>query len=242
MPLDEVRLDLKKDALDELDGLARVADKLKLIVTAAADIPPHIGTLPVARLIAVKLDTPVWELRPILGAILNFYRTSVNLELNAAGTAEAISRNLSRIAKSEEDKSRLRTWEAAKERIVEAASLLLPDHPLVAAQKALRVAAARQYELVDTRIFTEARPVFNEAGDAIIQTVITHVLSLDYHDGHSHRVMQFNLDAVELAELGKLCERAARKAAVIKRDLKTAPWPTFIFREPAKPDDSDNQE
>ena len=61
---------------------------------AAADIPPHIGTLPVARQIAVKLETTVWELRPILAAVLNFYRTSVNLELTVAGTAEAISRNL----------------------------------------------------------------------------------------------------------------------------------------------------
>ena len=232
MSLDEVRLDLNRQAIEELEGLARAADKLQQVVAAAAEIGPAVGTLPIARQIAGQVDMAVWEVRPLLPAMLNFYRTTINLKLNAADTAEAISRNLNRIAKTEDDKARQRLWAAAKDQIVEAAGQLHPDHPLVAAQKAFRVAASRQYELVDTRIFTDARPVFNDAGDAIIQTIITHVLSLDYHNGHDHRVIQFTLDADDLSELTKLCERAARKAVVLKRDLKSASWPTRIFHEP----------
>lgn len=242
MSLDEVRLILKKETIEELETLARAAGELRAIIAAAAEIAPQIGTPPVARLIARKLGKPIWELRSILAAVLNFYRTSVNLELNVADTAEAVSRALRHAAKTDEDEARIKIWESAKDRIVQAAGQLQPDHPLVSAQKALRVAASRQYELVDMRIFTDARPVFNEAGDAILQMIITHVLSLDYHSGHDHRVIQFTLDAADLAELTKLCERAARKAAVVKRDLKVASWPTAIFREPVKPDDSDEQE
>lgn len=242
MPLDEVRLELNRQAIDELEALARAADKLKQIITATADVPPAIGTLPIARHIAGQVGMPVWELRLLLAAVLNFYRTSVKSDLTVADTAEAVSRTLKQKAKTADDKDRLKIWEGVKGRVVEAMSALAPDHRLVAAQKALRVAASRQYELVDMRIFTDARPVFNEAGDAITQTVITHVLSLDYHDGHNHRIIQFTLDAADLAELGKLCERATRKVSVIKSDLAMAPWPTSVFREPVKTDNLDEQE
>jgi len=78
---------------------------------------------------------------------------------------------------------------------------------------------------------TDLRPVFNEAGDRIVQSVISHVLSIDYHDGMDHRVIQFSLDAGRLAELKEDCERAIRKAAVLKRDLASAPWPVSVFRD-----------
>ena len=65
-----------------------------------------------------------------------------------------------------------------------------------------------------------------------MQSVVSHTLSIDYHDGPDHRVIQFTLDATDIADLKKQCERAQNKSAVVKRDLKCLPWPTSVFREP----------
>ncbi len=208
------------------------ADRLPQIEALSAEIEPQIGTAAIAKQIAGRTGLTTSELRRLLVSLLNVYHTQVRLKLTPEGTVDAISDNLRRVAKTSESQERVKIWDKAKAKIIETLRKLYPDHPLETAYKAYRVATARQYELVGMRIFTDARPVFNEAGDAIVQTIISHVLSLDYHDGHQHRVVQFNLDATDVTDLKEMCERAVLKAGIIKRDLKASPWPTTIFREP----------
>ena len=220
MPAEDVRLDLPEEAIEELVGLSRTGDKLALIANATEKVGPRVGTKIVAETISDEVGIPVAELRPLIRAILNLYHTQVRLKVDTAKTVSAITDNIKRKAKSAEDAERLKAWQAGQDCVVKAVSRLHPDHPLEAGYKALQIASASQYDLVAKKILTDIRPVFNEDGSAIVQSVVSHVLSLDYHDGHTHHCIQFTLDATDVAELRDLCERAERKAAVIKRKLR----------------------
>jgi hypothetical protein len=242
MTKERIRVELSKKAVEELIALANAADKLPRILGAAEQAAPQVGTVALARCLSDVVEITVDDLRLVLVALLNLYFTQVKLKLSTAETIEVISANLRRVSKSPEDLEKLPTWDTARTKIVEAASQLNSDHPIIACHKAFRVASSREYELVGMKIFTDARPVFNEVGDTIIQTVISHVLSLDYHDGEDHHVIQFNLDATHITELRRISERAEKKAGVLKNDLKRMDWPTSIFREQVRSDIPDDKQ
>jgi hypothetical protein len=230
MPSAQIRLELKRD-VEDLGILALAADRLPQIVALAAEVGPRVGTLAVAKVLSDEVGIEAGELRLLLSTLINVYNTKARLKLSAGDTVDAIAYNLKRFAKDPKDAERLRAWEKGREQIAKALDQLNPNHALIAAFKAYRVATSHPYELVGFKIYTDVRPVFNEAGDAILQTIINHVLSIDYHDGQDHHVIQFDLDANDVVDLKELCERAQKKATVIKRDLKDMPWPTTIFRE-----------
>ncbi len=68
-------------------------------------------------------------------------------------------------------------------------------------------------------------------------TVISHTLSLEYHEGPRHREVRLSLDAEDVGLLRELCEQAEREAMILKRDLNKAPWPTSILQESVDVDD-----
>lgn len=232
MATNPVVLNLPSDAIDELIELARGASNLSSLMAVAGSLKPSVGVSPLSKRMAAKLGMSSSQTYTLTAALLNFYRTSVRLNASVTATADAVAANIARSVKGEQGESYLKDWDAAKGQIVAAAEQLSPDHPLAASSKAYRVATSRQYELVDLRIFADVRPVFNEAADAITQTVISYVLSIDYHDCHDHKIIQFTMDAKDVAELKSACERAERKAAVIKKDLRGQSWATTVYREP----------
>ncbi len=232
MASEPVRLDLQEDAVKEVMNLAKAADKLPHVISTATSTRPKIGVKAFNQHLAGLVGMPTFELRPLLNAILNLYHTQVKLKTDSKSVVEAITQFFEREPISPEGQKALAAWRAGKSNILIAAEMLHADHPLISSFKAFQVAAKRQLDLVEMRIFTEARPVFNEAGDKVIQTVITHTLSLDYHEGENHRLIQFNLDAGDVRELKEICERAERKASIIKHDLLQTGWLTTVFREP----------
>ncbi len=232
MPAEPIRLDLPEDALEELTTLAQAADRIPHIMELAAEASPHVGTRALSRTIAPSVGMASEDLWPVMIAILNLYHTQVGLKTDAKGLVAAVTANLKRQARTPEGKGRLARWEAAQPAITAALASLHPDHPLELAYKAYTVASASQYDLIRTKIYSEIRPVFNDSADAIVQCVVSHVLTLVYHDGHSHHAIQFTLDANELAKIREQAERAERKAAVIKKEFGGMSWPTSIFREP----------
>jgi hypothetical protein len=235
---EEIKLDFNDDTREELAGLAKAADHLAQAVSLSGKMQPKVGLWALSRDLSKELGISESETRLILTALVNFFRTQVRLKKSASQTAEIVAYNLGRTAKTDDEKVVTARWNAAIAKIVEAAGQLNHDHTLLLSAKAFRVATARQYELIDMRIFTDARPVFNEAGDVITQTVITHVLSLDYHDCHDHRVLQLTLDAEDVITLKNICERATKKAVILQSALKPMGWPTAIFREPLQNQES----
>lgn len=234
-----VRLELRAEAIDELSSLSQNVARLPIILAEVASLPRQVGVNAVSQRLATKLNMDSAELRSILVAILNFYKTSLRYKITISETADAVSEYLKRV-EPEFYPDLPEEWDAAKAKVVESASLLYADHPLVTAQKAFTVATSRQYELVDVRIFTDMRPVFSDSGESILQSVVSYVLSLDYHDCHDHKVIQFTLDAEDIGLLKGLCERAEKKSAVIKNEFQSMAWPTTVLREPHEADTDGN--
>jgi hypothetical protein len=235
MPADSIRLDLRDEYLRELTELARASDRLPKVMAALAAAKPLVGTNSIAKAIAPHTDFSSSELRSILISLLNLFHTQTRLKLGSKATIEAVTDNWRRIVKGQDGRESLALWEKSIELVHDALKQMHSEHPLEVAFKSYKVITAHEYELVGMRLITDARPVFDESGDKILQTVVSHVLSLDYHKGDSHRAVQFALDAQDIVELRRLCERAERKAAALKRDLKGAPWPVSVFRESADP-------
>jgi hypothetical protein len=235
MPTNQARIDLPPGAIDELIELAKAADSLPKILSATEGMPPQIGSAAVAKYVSEKVGLAVPDLRRLLSALLNYYHTQVKLKLSSAETAKVITESLTRASKTEEARENLRIWEQARAQIVEAVSQLHPDHPFEAAYKAFRVATTRQHELDAVKVLTDLRPVFNDAVEQVTQMIVTHILAIDYRDGIDRRIIEFSLDALDIAELKGLCERAERKAAILKKELRQMPWPTAVFREQPDP-------
>jgi hypothetical protein len=230
----EIRLDLRKETFEELAVLVDRADKLADILSVASQMPRQIGIARAAQYISAKVGMHEDDIAQLLTALMNFYHTQVKLKSDSSETAIIITENMRRLAKTDKEVATATKWERASSKIASTISQLSPDHPLEDAYKASRVLSRRQYDLRDSKILTELRPIFNDAGTKITQGVISHTLYLHFHDGSNHHELEILIDATEVTELKRQCERAERKAAVLKDDLKAISWPTSILREPTE--------
>jgi hypothetical protein len=231
MSIDRINLDLPREAIADLVAMARLGGKIPQIVEVAKTATPKVGVYAIARELSPALGLARSDLANYIITLLNLYRTKVRLHLSSRKTVDAVSDHILRDQSKDTGETDLSVWNSAKDYVLHALDNLNEDHPLNASSKAYSVATSRQYELVDIRVFTDARPVFNSEGDKIVQNVITYVLSIDYHDKHEHRVIQFSLDSQDLSELKDVITRAEKKTTTIKRDFSTMPWPTIVFRE-----------
>ena len=73
--------------------------------------------------------------------------------------------------------------------------------------------------------------IFNAAGDKLLETLVGHSLAILYRDGTGTEELHISMDADDLAELRKACERAAKKAVTIRNSLAECPWPTTVIGE-----------
>lgn len=234
-----IRLDLQPEAIAELVALSRHREQIAAALAAVSVMPPQVGVTGLARKVARKLNIDDHrELVSMFVTLMNYYQTKTRLKITTEAMSEAVTETLKESQTVTDGK--LVAWESVKDAVVSAVGLLDHNHSLVQSYKAYRVATSRQYELVDMRVFADMRPVFNDDGDSITQSVITYVLSLDYHDTHDHKVIQFSLDAVDIEELKKLCDRAEKKSLTIKREFASMKWPVSVLGEIAKATDDGN--
>lgn len=225
-------MDLTDEALQDLAAVARDADKLAVVLAAAEEVGPTVGLLEMCRAISAKTSLPLSETRRLAVWLLNFYQTQRKIQKDAVVTGEAITEEFERKARSEEEKRGLQLWKQECGKVVQAVSLLKANHPLIMSHKAGRVVYARPYLLREAKILTDVRPVFNSEGDAVTQVVVSHTLHVIYQEGGKDDEIHLSLDAVDIATLKRLCERAERKAKVIKEGLAKTEWPTTILQEP----------
>jgi len=222
---------LDKDSLQSLGRLARVSQHLEKILTAAVEIEAQPGIYQITENVAQKTGIELSTVRQAIFPLLSIYQTQLRLKAAPEQTIKAFTDAFDRNATDSQGRADFAAWQKAQSAITKALATLGPDHPLVISQKAAKVVFAHEHILTTAQILTDVRPVFNSAADQIKQMIITHVLSVSYSDGTSERQIQFALDAVDLAELKKACQRAEQKARTVKDALKAMPWNTLIFRE-----------
>lgn len=229
MPRDEIReVRIPDRGFADMALIAEHAGKLASINAVASEKGAAVSLDELAKAAAEKTGIAEDELGKLLRALVGLHSLRRSLKLDGAQLATVLTRSIEKQARDDWRKEHLARWMDGRETIAETLS---PDHPLAIRGKATELTYAYQNVLEETRIFTDVRPVFDEEGENVLETVIVHLLTIGYFDGsHSSRI-HVAMDAADVSELKRLCERAERKAASLKRSLGGLPWPTSVAGE-----------
>jgi len=153
------------------------------------------------------------------------------MHVTAEELLDVITEGFAKQAKDDTGRENLDLWTRARGAVLEVMQSIRPDHPLQVVRKVEKLAYAHQNVLTEARIITELRPVFDEAGDRIVQGIIVNTLLIDYFDGGRNQRIEFGLDATDVAELRRVSQRAEGKAVALREAMCGLPWQTTIFPE-----------
>lgn len=207
----------------DLLRLAEHAETILRILEETKSQRPSTSALAFARLIAKSLSISTSE----AGRLLNAFQNLLLLDQEAGDHDKTLELIADRFPSDVREK-----WDNKKPVIRSILVLLAADHPAVISFKAQRLSFSYERVFMEAEIFTDARPVYTIAGDKILEMIIQHKLVITQHDS-SHRNTDIHLvmDARDLVNLKKACDRAMQKAKVLKDSLGNMPWVTEILSE-----------
>ncbi|MGA2060182.1 MAG: hypothetical protein ABSG67_06845 [Thermoguttaceae bacterium] len=215
-------LDFSDFARDDLAHLASQSGMLESIATHAAQIKVDAGSSEAEHDIAKNTKLPLDQVHRVFRAIWNLTFLKNRLGLNSQKLIDVIISNLEQQAPQDWIKNNLPSLKSASSTIAKVLDTLNADHPLYIASKAEQLRLSHQNVLTDARIITDLRPVFNPSAKKIAEFIISHNLLVNYYDGTETRRMVFALDANDVANLRRICERAQEKEHTLK-SLKSDP-------------------
>jgi hypothetical protein len=219
----KVHLNLDDEVLRELLFLAKHAGKLQDIIDLAGQAAQKSDFDETVDYVAERVGMPASDVERLLQTVYNITRIMMRVKIDVPQFLETVTRAFEERKDAFTD-SDLQLWRGALDGIRQAVSKVGPDHPFSVSRKADRLARAQQNIVYEVKILTDLRPVFSSAGDTILRSVVTHRLLVDYFDGNRVARIEFGLDAADVAELRKTCERAEMKALTLRESLKGLPW------------------
>jgi len=99
--------------------------------------------------------------------------------------------------------------------------LKLTDISLYLNAKAKHLTHENNYVILESRIFTDIRPIFTEDIDCKLRGyVILHNLKLEYSEGSDYKEAFFTLDKDDLEKLKENINRAETKEKIIREEIK----------------------
>jgi hypothetical protein len=228
---------LPREALDDLAHLARNAANLKAVASVVASrlptLSPGTGLSRVSQLVEKEAGVRSQDAQRILNTIANLYRVMNRLSLKAQAFVEAISPSVESHLSRTSDSQLLAAWKESTHAVAELLGAITDEHPIAIQAKAEQLSLAHRNVLVDARLLTDVRPVFNSGGDRVIEALISHVLLLGFTEADEIRTLEISLDADDVARLKRLCERAETKAITLRKALGEAKWSSFVVGEKA---------
>jgi len=225
MPLRKALFDLPKEAFSGLAHLITRFETVPELQKCVQEFGPAADWDIVAQNFSQRTGIEEADAGEILSTLLNLNEIRSHLELTPHEFVVALGEAIERRASEEWKEKHLASWQRIAALVEKE---LHPDNAIGLSAKSVELTYAHQNILRDARIFTDLRPVFNQAGDRICGAVITHRLTLNYHDGHANTKIQLTIDAKDVTELRELCKRAEKKAQVLRESLQGLPWKTTI--------------
>ncbi len=212
---DNIRADLLR--------LAEHAEKILSILQETKAQRPSTSAMVFTRLFAQRLSISINDAGRLLSAFQNLLTVDQETGDNEK-TFELIADRLSPDVREQ--------WANKKPVIKSILGLLAADHPAVISFKAQRLSFSYERIFMDVEILTDARPVYTMKGDEILEMIIQHKLVITQHDSnHRNTDIHLVLDARDLVNLKKACDRAILKAKVLKDSLGNLPWVTEILSD-----------
>jgi len=214
----------------DLAHLAKHADVLPRIARVLAKSRPGTESVPgveLANAIVTDVGLSSDDAQHIVNTIWNLYRLQKGMQYSADKLIEEMTASLDSQAPDAWKTENLGAWKKARDVVVSLIESMTDEHPLVISGKAAMLGHAHQRIFLEARIITDVRPVFNSNADRVLESLIIHTLLINYYDGAEEtRRIEFALDANDVANLRRLCDRAEGKSTVLKAALKDLPWVT----------------
>jgi hypothetical protein len=215
-------------ALPNLAALIDNIDDLSSLRETVEGLAPHKRTpAEISGVFGRSKKISQTQARNIVNQILALQNLRQDLRLSADEVYDTVLESLESLDKPDW-KDRIETWTSKKIDIIE---VIDESHPLSIIQKSIRLSHSHQNVVHDTRIITDLRPVFDEPAQNIKQITMTFTLDVDYYDGTENRSIYFALDANDVTNLRKACERAETKILTTKRTMVSLESPLVVVGE-----------
>jgi hypothetical protein len=210
-------------------GLAKIVslpdEVIEGLTSALAESPPSLDVKAVTSFISTRLPAiSSKDLGRILVALLSLYSVRAVSETGTEEFVEDVSRAMKRSRRPE----LALNDPAIESRFRDRLKRLLGSSALKIASKAVFLQHEHEHALCSARIFTDARPVYDqEPTSPPSAAVITHMLKLAYHEGNRLEEIHVALDGADLLKLKSLIDRAESKAAGLRRVFSAANIPVI---------------
>jgi hypothetical protein len=224
MPKPKLHVNLDDDVLRELLFVAKHAHRIDEVVNLAGQVSETSDFDETVEAVAEHVGMPVSEVERLLQGVYNITRIVVRVKMDVPQFLEAATQAFEDRKGDSFTEADLLTWKDSLKFLRPAVAKIGTDHPFSVSRKADRLARSQQNIVYEMKIITDLRPVFNASGDTILRSVINYRLIVDYFDGSRVARSEFGLDATDVTELRKACERAELKTLTLKESLKGIPW------------------
>lgn len=232
---------LSKSLMEDVALLAENRPHLATIAESISTLAPGVGLRDASRLIAEKTSHLPDDVHRTLWIIWNLRHLADSLQIPPAELPGMLVATLEKYAPIEWKRANLEEWEKTAPEVAVFLEELNPEHPLNIGRKAEQLAYLHQNVLTSARLVTDVRPVFDVPAQRILKALIIHTLFIEYSDGGQDQRIAFALDADDVAQLRRLCDRAELKAATLKAAMAETTWPTAVIGEKPNPDESIRQ-
>lgn len=198
-------------------------DRLLEILLAGVDQKPAFSAAPIVAAIARDLSLTFTDGNKIFQALDNLYEFRIQLH----DTQQVLTHLANRLSEP-----RAKKLEMSAEKFSQVMNVYSDNHPFLLSSKAEKLTYLHENLYQDAEIITDARPVFTADGGYIVEMVITHSLVLSsYRRGVRSERSHFAMDAADVLRLRDLCDRAIKKANVLKDALGGNKWTVKVLNE-----------
>jgi hypothetical protein len=214
---------LSDQAITSLTALVRGRASIRTIVESTLGVEASYGVRALSRRVAAISGTPHDDVFDVLSALLVIHRFQTFRHLDPESVVTVFSRSLERYPGKRWDEELKRGWEEATPTIAwSLAQLENEDNPLLISEKAEALVWSHQNVLFSSRVITDVRPVFDASGTKILEVIVTNSLHVEFTTGRGgQEKLVFAMDATDVAELRRACERAEVKIQTALREFES---------------------
>jgi hypothetical protein len=208
-------------AFDDLATIAAATGSLRQVAACHEELRRANTVGGAAAQVALRTDMSVESSEQLIDALLALHSLRRSLKSSTSELLARIDRGIALQAPDGWREAHGSNWQASREALLQ---LLAEDHPLASLEKAIELAYAGQNLLSRARLVTDVRPVFDEAGETVLRSVVSFVLMLRYHDGALTHRLDLALDKSDVEDLAAACLRGLKKATLLQEHLTRVGW------------------
>jgi hypothetical protein len=210
---------LSPSAVSDIIDLVNGGEHIRRIMDACAGAQPAASLYRLSCRVAEQVGLTPDVANDVLFGLLNIHRLKRGLD--GAGIFELVTTTLREAEDSGDWQPFLERWNELRPQVVNALDSMDERHPVVVSNRAEGLLRSQQNILISCRIITDARSVFDAAGEQILGTAITHSLLMHYSTGshQDHATISIALTPGDIEALQAACVRAKKKESVLTDGL-----------------------